>query len=526
MAAPGAEASEDERRKYAKWLELCRRHFLPFVTHVFTGDYIVQRETQLVAAKLERFLHDIEAGKQARLMIIMPPRVGKSEMVSRMFPAWLLGQHPDWNVGVISYGDDLAWEMSGDCRAIVQDEAYAEIFGRVFKDPNDPTEDIVELDTNAKSVKHWKIRGHRGGYRAAGINGALTGKGFNCLILDDPTKGRKEADSKDYRDEVWMQFKGTFYPRRERGGGAGIIVMGTAWHIDDIIGRIRTENQENEDSPLSDHWEIIHIPAQALPGRVDPIGRQPGEWLSGERLTVESWEFEKANSSPREWAAQYLGNPLPDEGQIFYPYEEFLFEDPPETEPGKPYRGPRFGFIDSSHAKNRDSDFSALGVFQVEPDVEIEGVTYRVLGILDMFRARWQYPELKKHSKTAYQHYGLWGVVIEDYSAGRALGQEFKRDSGMRVFMYRPDRDKYARAHAATGALRTGTKPWRVRLPKGDRFPSGLPIRTFCDELQNFQPGGEEHDDQVDVFTTAVIMICVRDAAGRQVITTRDFAFV
>ena len=500
-----------------RWLELCRRKLLPFFKHVFTGDLKIFPETRLIAEALEEFLAGVQAGKRMRLIIIEPPRSGKSELTTRTFLPWVLGQEPDWHVGVVSYGDDLAWEMSSEARSILMDEPYAEVFGPTYG--GDGTQ-VVEIDPLTKAVKHWKIKGRRGGMRAAGINGSLTGKGYKIVIFDDPTKGRKEADSLDYRNMQWAQYDGTFKPRLEPEGN-GIVLMGTAWHIADILSRMQAENDANIDNPLYDHWRVIHVPAQALPGRADPLGREPGQWMGGRR-TVEEWEALKANTDPREWAAQYQGLPMPEEGGIFHPYEEFLFGDPPDDD----YRGPRYGFSDNSHAKTRSSDHSAILVCQVEPDQTVmeDGVPkrYHTLGILDVYRKRAQYPELKRDAKRMYDEWKLWALVIEDYSAGRALAQEFKRDSKMTIRTYRPDRDKTARANAAKGTF----THWKVRCPKTETFPSGLPVRVFLDELNNFMPDTQnQSDDMVDVFTTALILIAVKNQSANRQIVTREFAF-
>jgi len=231
----------------------------------------------------------------------------------------------------------------------------------------------------------------------------------------------------------------------------------------------------------------------------------------GGRRSVTEWEHLKANTDPREWAAQYLGIPMPEAGGIFHPYEEFVFAEPPAEDE---YRGPRYGFSDNSHAKNRASDFSAILIAQVEPE--------NTIGILDVFRGRVQYPELKVLGKHLYDRWGLWALVIEDYSAGRSLAQEYKRDSRMTIRTYRPDRDKTARANAARSAM----NDWRVRLPIGEKFPSGLPIKVFLDELANFQADtNNAHDDQVDVFTMCMILIGVRKQSGRPTTILRDFVF-
>ncbi len=514
---PTVESTQEERIRWAAWLQLCRNHFLPFVLHMFP-EFQVFPESKVICAALEEFVASVANNEGPRLIIEAPPRVGKSELVSKMLPGWVLGNHPDWYYGLVSYGDDFAWELSAAARQIVMDERYAEVFG---PQSTDDEQEIVEIDKNAKAVTHWKIAGHRGGVRASGIGGALTGRGFNIVDFDDPVKGRAEADSRSYRDLLFSKYKGTFYPRVEPGGG--ILIMNTRWHLDDLTGRVWAEHEAALDDEMVDHWKRLSISAQRDAAVPDPLGRQPGEWMGGRR-TPEQWARLKANTPPREWSSQYQQRPVPDEGQIFRPYEEFIFQQEPEDD----YRGPRYGFSDNSHAHTRTSDYSAILVAQIEPMIDGK----RTIGILDVFRQRVQYPELKRVAKYMYDHYKLLAMVIEDYSAGRALIQEFKRDANMRIVVDRPDHDKTARANAAKSVM---VSAWNVRVPLGTNrlpsgewdglFPSGLPIRVFLDELANFVADTDnETDDMVDCLTMCMKKIGIQQQQSRT-ITLRDFSF-
>lgn len=488
---------------------MARRYLIPFVQQTFPS-FVAYPFHVFLASALQRFEEKVAAGLSPRLIIEAPPRIGKSTITSKYFPAWFLGRHPDWYFGLVSYGDDLAWEFSAEARQIIQEDEYAEIFGATYQ-IEDTAPEIVAIDDGFKSVKHWKLANHRGGMRSAGINGALTGRGYHCVVFDDPTKSAKEADSLAYRDMQWKQYKDTFYSRVEPGGG--IIIISPRWTTDDLVGRLLAEAEDNWDDPYIDKWEVISIPAKALPSGEDVFGRAPGEYLVPGRFTVEQWRRIEANTHPRHWAAQYQQTPVPEEGQIFHPYEDFVFENPPVDADGFEWKGLRYGFADTSHAKKRESDYSVNGIWQVEPN--------RTLGLLDVFRERVQFPELKRITKAMYDRYGLNGQVIEDYSSGIALSQEFKRDAHMKIITWRPDKDKIARGHAATDVM----ADWRIRLPRGNNFPSGLPVKVYLQELSAFRGSGDEHDDMVDMTTMALYLLGTRSADMKRLPVTADFAF-
>ena len=489
-------------------LEQCRRHLMPFIEHTFPG-YRRFPAFQLVTTELEVFEQQVIEGLSPRLIINMPPRTGKSEVVSRRYPPWILGRHPDWNVGVVSYGAELAEELSADARRCIMSDEYAQVFGPQSGEP-----EIVELDRSSKAVGYWRINNRRGGLRAVGVGGALTGRGFDIGIIDDPIKGRKEADSHALQEELWTFYKGTYYTRIEPGGG--IIIMNTRWTTIDLTGRLLSEMAANEDV---DRWRIITVTGQYDGIGDDPLGRRVGEFMEC-RTTQAQWERLRNNMPPREWESQFMQRPSPPEGQIFRPYEIFTFADPPKTEFGDDYSGPRFAFTDTSYAKNREGDFSGLGVWQLEPPAICkDGVRRPTLGLLDVLRGRYQFPELKQLAKNTYAKYRLWALAIEDYGSGVSLVQEFKRASGMQIIAWRPDRDKVARAYAATDVMAT----YRIRLPATDHFPSGLPVRVYLDELASFPHG--DYDDLVDITSMAMILIGVRDLEHRRTLRTFEFAW-
>ena len=181
-----------------------------------------------IAWKLEQFMKDVEDGKSPRLMIFMPPRHGKSEIATQKFPAWVLGKHPEWEFIVSSYSADLATDFGQNTRDSMQSEDYKKIF-----------DTRLRKDTKAKGK--W-MTGERGGYTAVGVGGALTGRGFNIGIVDDPFKNRQDADSDTVRENVWKWYTSTFITREE--GAGGVLVILTRWHDDDLAGRLLEKARE------------------------------------------------------------------------------------------------------------------------------------------------------------------------------------------------------------------------------------------------------------------------------------------
>ncbi len=519
---PDALTPKQERANKA----IAARHwFLFFVMFVYPR-YQPNPVAQLVTAELEQFMKDVEAGLSPRLIIELPPRVGKSELVSRRFPPWVLGHHPDWNLGIISYGAELAEKLSRSARQTVMSPAFAEVF-RSYQTELLDDDDTPELDKTAKSVSHWALAPTKetpepGGVMATGINGPVTGSGFHILILDDPHKNWEEAQSVKKKQAVWEYYGGTLYDRLEPGGG--IIVVQQRWAVDDLSGRLKAPVEDVDadgfDVEYVDKWRVVSLPAQAEAGRDDALGRQVGEWLPG-RYSVAQWEKAKANNlrrNPRIWWAKFQQRPAPPEGAIFQPYEWIRFEDDCEEN-----EGPVFIFGDTSYGKNKStSDFSCFGVWRFERKPE----TFR---LLDVYRKRVAFPQLKQDLIDLCVEYGLFvqsisqpwqgqrRVFIEDYGSGTSLIQELMNSVQhptygrirIPVEAWRPRRDqnKDARAHAVTPYMADG----KVAFPKTAPWLPHL-IQTMT-EFQG--EGSVEFDDEIDMVSMSIIRMGVQQPAAR-----------
>lgn len=237
----------------------------------------------MIAERLEA----VERGDIKRLMIFMPPRHGKSELASRRFPAWYLGKNPKAEIIAASYNSDLAADFGRDVRAIVAGRDSQAVF------PG------VALRQDSKAADRWHTNAG-GAYRAAGVGTAMTGRGADLLLIDDPVKDREEADSELRRDRVWDWYRSTAYTRLSPDGR--IVVIQTRWHEDDLSGRL-LEQAAND----GDQWEVLSLPAVLT----------NGEALWPERFPLERLDAIKRTIGPREWSALYMQRPQPDEGTFF-----------------------------------------------------------------------------------------------------------------------------------------------------------------------------------------------------------------
>jgi predicted phage terminase large subunit-like protein len=236
----------------------------------------------LIAEHLEA----VERGEIDRLMINMPPRHGKSELASRRFPAWYLGRHPEHSIIAASYNSDLATDFGRQVRNILQTDEYRALFDTALAD-------------DSRAANRWNTK-EGGAYVAAGVGTAITGRGANILLIDDPLKDREEADSELHRQKVWDWYTSTAYTRLAPGGR--IIVIQTRWHEDDLSGKLISEEERG-----GDKWTRLELPAISA----------NGEALWPEFYPLASLERLRRVLPSRDWSALYQQRPTPEEGDYF-----------------------------------------------------------------------------------------------------------------------------------------------------------------------------------------------------------------
>lgn len=287
--------------------------------------YQTAEHHRLIAEKLEA----VERGDIDRLMIFMPPRHGKSELATKRFPAWALGKNPNRQIIQASYNSDLATDFGRQVRNIVNERRYQNVFE-------------TELAADSKAANRWNTSGG-GAYVAAGVGTAVTGRGADIFIIDDPLKDREEADSETRRDTVWNWYTSTAYTRLMPGGS--VILIQTRWHEDDLAGRLLEAEAKG-----GDKWDKLILPAV--------MSNDQALWP--ERYDLDALNRIKGAIGPRDWSALYQQSPSPDDGTFFQ--RDWIKWHEPDCDLPEPVH--RYGCSD--YAVTEDGgDYTEHGVFGV-----------------------------------------------------------------------------------------------------------------------------------------------------------------
>lgn len=259
-------------------------------------------------------LDKVRTGEIKRLIIEMPPRHGKSELVSRRFPAMILGDKPDTEIIACSYSATLASRMNRDVQRIMMDEPYraiypdSQLFGKNVRT-------VAQGGSWLRNNEIFEVVDHKGCYRSAGVGGGITGQGFDIGIIDDPFKDQKQADSQTQRDTVWEWYTSTFLTRGSPG--SAIVICHTRWHKDDLIGRILEKE--------ADDWTVVKFPAiQDTDDDVQPRlydKRSNGEALWPQRYGTGKLAKLEKTLGPSQFAALYQQRPIIKGGDMFKPRE-------------------------------------------------------------------------------------------------------------------------------------------------------------------------------------------------------------
>jgi predicted phage terminase large subunit-like protein len=424
------------------------------VSPTWTWDWPYQRFIQAQLAELTR-------GEINRLMLFVPPRHGKSEMVTVRYPVWRLEQSPQMRVIVGAYNQTLASKFGRKTRRVAEAR---------FK-----------LSEDRHAADDWETA-EGGGLRAVGVGAGITGQGGNLIIIDDPVKNRQEAESAAYRERVWDWYTDDLYTRLEPNGA--IILIQTRWHEDDLAGRILA----SDDAP---NWTVICLPAEA--GENDPLGRKLGQALCPERYNERALARIKSVLGSRSYAALYQQAPRPPEGNLakreWFPIVDVA-----------PARGRTVRFWDLAaterSAKSVDPDWTvgaALaeygGVYYVRNIVRTQATPGRVMALIK------QTAELDGPTIPIC-------VEREGGASGKfAVAQIIRELAGYNVHDIPPQGDKVTRAMPFLAQAEAGN----VRLVKGAWNCA------FLDEIMAFPSGA--HDDQADATAGAFAQLATQHGA-------------
>ncbi|CAK9250655.1 unnamed protein product [Sphagnum jensenii] len=329
-------------------------------------DYQINWHHRAIARKLNAFAR----GDIKFLMVFMPPRHGKSELISRRFPAFLHGLYPDSEIMAVSYLDSLAGDMTVDVQKVIDSPEYRAVFPntRIYPSGVNYTKGV------RNSSEHHIVNSAKGKYRGQGVGGSFTGKGANFIIIDDPIKGREIADSVAFRERLWNFYNNDLFSRLETDLGDGrqgqVLITQTRWHDDDLSGRLIKQMTEDPDAIK---WDIVEYPAI----RQSPI-------LDGGGLfSQEMFEFAVVNFDKYDYT---------------------------------------FITADTAYTDKQESDFTVFAAW---------GFKYGKLYLIDVYRAQIKASDaeiptvafMRKHSSS----WGFRGAYIEPKGHGIYLNQRFRR---------------------------------------------------------------------------------------------------
>lgn len=445
------------------------RKGLSFFTLHTKPDYLLGWVHKEICDELDRFLQDVADKKSPRLIITMPPRSGKSELVSRRFPAFALGRNPELQIIATSYSSDLSQRFNRDVQRVIDDEKYFELF------PNTRLSNSrVRTDSRGSYIRTsdlFEIVGHAGAYRSCGVGGGITGQGADILIIDDPIKDRAQAGSKTIRDSIWDWYTSTAYTRLSPGGG--VIVMATRWHTDDLIGRLIQRMGEG------DTFRIVNYPAIA---EHDELHRKAGEALHPERYPLSTLLQIQKTIGSRDWEALYQQHPVPDGGALFK--LEWFRRWTASSLP------PEFDHTlmswDMTFKDSKNSDY-VVG--------QVWGKKGPNFYLLDQVRGQWDFVKTKEMVRVLAQKWPrVVRKLVEDKANGSAVISELK--STVSGFVpITPTESKEARASSVTPYFEAGN----VFIPEDTEAPW---VPHYVSELLEFPAGS--HDDQCFVAGTKV----------------------
>ena len=510
----GEEQEHDLKRsaeRVAAERTLRRRRLMPFIK-AFRPKYNAGWVHEDICQRLEQFVKDVEAGLEPRVLLMMPPRAGKSEIGSRHFPAWVLGHHPEWEIIAASHTSSLTMSFSRYVRDLIRDPLYARTF------PG------TQLDPSSQSVENWNIVGG-GGYLAAGVGTGITGRGAHILLLDDLVKDIEAADSQTIKDNTWEWYASTAYTRLAPGGG--VLGIMTWWSEDDWAGRIQQVMASGE----GDKFEIIRYPAvndlgdeyilDDQPHRPivqvprEPDGARapapsPGARLVRElntaihpaRYTTEAMLRIKRNlyaaGQQRVWNALYQQNPLPDDGLYFTKDMFRYYSTPPHPSRCHVYQAWDFAITEGA-----ENDYTVGATLMQDERDALYVVDIRRFKSADSFVI---VDEILDYAK----QWGATTLGFEDGQIWKALQAVFdKRCEERKQYpsyeVLKPLTDKMVRASPLRGRMQLGKVYFDEKAPW---------FRDLYMELTRFPAG--KHDDQIDALAWATRLTLTNSAPRPQ----------
>ena len=438
-------------KKNRKRTHNAKKNFLDFVKYMWPH-FVQGTHHRIIAEKFD----NIAKGKLKRLIVNMPPRHTKSEFASYLLPAFIMGQNPMTKIIQTSHTAELSQRFGRKTKQLIDSSEYKQVF---------PS---TTLQADSKAAGRWDTSAG-GEYFAAGVGGAITGRGADLLIIDDP-HSEQDALSESAMEGAYEWY--TSGPRQRLQPGGAIVLVMTRWSTIDLTGQLMKAQVE----PKADQWEVVEFPAIMDSG----APTWPEYWK------VEELESVKASLAVSKWNAQWMQKPTSEEGAIlkrewWQPWEE---KDIPDLQ----YIIQSY---DTAFSKKETADYSAITTWGVFSPDDVKPA----LILLDARRGRWEFPELKEIALKEYNYWEPEMVLVEAKASGLPLSDELRR-SGIPITNYTPTRgnDKRTRVNAIAPMFESGM----VYYPEGRTF-----AEEVIEECAAFPYG--ENDDYVDTVTQALM---------------------
>lgn len=437
---PGKPASDDEDA----WL------FKPIETSLATHH-------KLLLDALDRTM----AQKHGRLMVFMPPGSAKSTYCSVVAPTKYMGSRPHSRIILASYGSDLARRHGRRARQVVKSPLFTTMFH-------------CGISPSTSAADDWALT-NGSEYLAGGILSGITGNRAHGIIIDDPVKGREQADSETIRAKTWDAYNDDLLTRLIPGGW--LVLVQTRWHEDDLAGRLLPKEYAGQSGMImckdGKEWEVINLPAECE-RTDDPLGRRVGEMLWPEWFDEGHWQNFRTNS--RTWAALFQQRPRPDEGGI---WKEAWCNDRYNVIPVQANK-----VVHSWDTAQKEKDVNDPSVGTIwNWGRGVPGYYLR-----EVFRDRIDYPTLKRKVIAYAERDSPMAILIEDKSSGQSLIQELRRTTSLPIIAVEPDGDKVFRAQEVSTMIEAGlmhlpeSAPWLVDY-EGEVF--AFPLSTNDDQVDS-----------------------------------------
>jgi len=426
--------------------------FLTFVKTVWP-EFVEGKHHKIYAEKLNR----IANGELKRLIVNMPPRHTKSEFASHLFPAFFMGRHPKAKLIQTTHTGELAIRFGRKAKNMIESSEYEKVF------PD------VRLAADSKAAGRWESN-HGGEYFAAGVGGAITGRGADLLIIDDP-HSEQDALSPSVLESHYEWY--TSGPRQRLQPGGAIVLVMTRWSVKDLTGKLLEAQGKNE---MTDDWEVVEFPAI--------INDKP---MWGNFWDLDGLMRVKASIPVTKWNAQWMQAPTSEEGALIKREWWKKWEDK---------KIPELQYIiqsyDTAFSSKETADYSAITTWGIFTPLEGGGPN---IILLDAKRGRWNFPELKTKAQEEYKYWEPEVILIEAKASGLPLTHELQK-AGIPVINFTPSKgnDKHSRVNSVAPLFESGA----VWAPTERRW-----AEEVIEECAAFPFG--DHDDYVDSTTQALM---------------------